>query len=144
MRYTIKSVDLGSTARLGCLLGWLAALLPAICFAGLSVTLLQRLSQTLAQIKPITLSVLGQELGRIDFLQVLHLQDLAVMLSVYTHDVILLFVLLAAILALGGGLILMVTAVLIGLTYNLVASAGGGLTVELRQEHPREQLPPQN
>ncbi len=144
MRYTIKSVDLGSTARLGCLLGWLAALPPALCFAGLSVALLQRLSETLAQIKPITFSVFGQELGRLDFLQILHLQSIATALSVYLHDTTLAFILLAAILALGGGVILMVTMMLVGLTYNLVASAGGGLTVELRQESPREEHSLQN
>ncbi len=139
MHYTIRRIDLGSTARLGCLLGWLAALPPALCVAGLSVLLLERLAQALAQIKPIILNVFGQELARIDLLQVLHLQSFAVMLAVYVGETLVTFVLLAAVLALGGGLILMVTAVLVGLTYNLVASLGGGLTVELRAERARQE-----
>ncbi len=144
VRYTIRRVDLGSTARLGCLLGWLAALPPALCLAGLSVALLQRLAETLAQIQPLTLDVFGQELARIDFLQVLHLQTFAVMLATYMSEPVVTFLLIAVVLIAGGGAVLMVTAVLIGLTYNLVASAGGGLTVELRAERPRTGEPGQN
>src|SRR4051812_18074043 len=74
MHYTIRKISVGSALRLGVTLGWIIALGPALGLAGLTVVLLQRLNQALVQVAPFSLNILGQELARIDMLELLKLQ----------------------------------------------------------------------
>lgn len=134
MRYTVRRINLASVARLGCMLSGLAALPPALCLAWLTVTALQRIQQALLQVKPLTVSLLGQELVRINLLDAFRLQPLANSVTQWTQDLFLTFGSLTLILVLIGGLLATVSAVLIGIAYNLLAQAGWGLTLELGDE----------
>ncbi len=135
VRYTVRRIGLTSVARLGCMLGWLTALLPALCFAGLAVAVVQRVHQALQQVTPITLSLFGQELIRIDLLEVLRLQPLAQVLARWAENPMLTFFSLALGLTLLGGVFWILTSLLVSEVYNLAARAGWGLVLELREEH---------
>ena len=74
MRYTVKRVSLRSALRLGFLLGGLVSLPPALLGAGIAVVALKTVNQALAQVTPITLSLLGQDLAQIDLLAALGLR----------------------------------------------------------------------
>ncbi len=117
------------------MLGWLTALLPALCFAGLGVAVVQRVHQALQQVTPITLSLFGQELIRIDLLEVLRLQPLAQVLARWAENPMLTFFALSLGLMLVGGVFWILTSLLVSEVYNLAARAGWGLVLELREEH---------
>ena len=136
MRYTIRRIGLTSVARLGCLLSGLAVFPPALFLAGLTVAAIQRIHAALQQIEPLTLTLLGQELVRIDLLDALRLQPVASRVAELAQGPVLAFRSLTLILVLTGAGLATLSAVLIALAYNLLARAGWGLAVELR-EAPR-------
>jgi hypothetical protein len=94
----------------------------------------QRIDQTLGQVEPLTFSVLGQEVLRIDFLDAMHLRSLADSAAGLTQDISQTFGKLTLALVLLGGALLTVTALLVTVAYNVVARAGGGVSVELGDE----------
>ncbi|MGH2621681.1 MAG: hypothetical protein ACRDHG_14100 [Anaerolineales bacterium] len=132
MRYTIRRIGLTSVARLGCLLSGLAVLPPALCLAGITVAALERIQEALQQIEPLTLTLLGQELVRIDLLDALRLQPVANQLAELAQDPFMTFRSLTLILVLTGAVLATLSAVLIAVAYNLFARTGWGLAVELR------------
>jgi ethanolamine transporter EutH len=134
VRYTVRRISLASVARLGCLLSGLVTLPSALCLAGLTVALLQRIHQALQQVEPLTVSLLGQELVRLDLLEALHLQPLANRVTQWTQDSFLTFASLTLIFVLIGGLLVTASVALTGIAYNLLAQVGWGLTLELSDE----------
>jgi len=132
MRYTVRRIGLSSVARLGCLLSGLAAISPALCLAAFTVTAIQRIHGALGQIEPITLSLLGQELVRIDLLDALRLQPVADRVAELAQSPFITFRSLTLLLVLAGAVLATLSAVLMAVAYNLVARAGWGLAVELR------------
>jgi len=132
VRFTVRRIGLTSVARLGCLLSGLAALPPAACVAGFTVAALQRIHEALQQIEPLTLTLLGQELVRIDLLDALRLQPVALRVAELAQSPLLTFRSLTLILALSGAVLATLSAVLIAVAYNLFARAGWGLSLELR------------
>ncbi|MGH2522182.1 MAG: hypothetical protein ACRDH2_06730 [Anaerolineales bacterium] len=133
MRYTIRRISLSHVARVGCALGWLAALPPALCFAGVAVALLQRVHQALQQVTPLTLSILGQEVVRLDWLDVFRLQPVADRLAQWTDNLGLTFTLLTLLLTISGSVLVVLSGLLVGGAYNLLGRAGWGLIVELAE-----------
>lgn len=133
MRHTIRRIGLTSVARLGCLLSGLAALPPALCVAGLTVAAIQRIHEALQQIEPLTLTLLGQELVRIDLLDALRIQPVADRVAELAQGPFLAFRSLTLILVLTGAMLATLSAVLIAVAYNLFARAGWGLAVELSE-----------
>ena len=136
MRYTIRRIGLTSVARLGCLLSGLAVFPPALFLAGLTVAAVQRIHEALQQIEPLTLTLLGQELVRIDLLDALRLQPVANRVAELAQGPDLAFRSLTLILVLTGAGLATLSVVLIAVAYNLLARAGWGLAVELR-DSPR-------
>ena len=136
MRYTVRRIGLTSVARLGCLLSGLAAFPPAVCVAGFTVAALQRIHAALQQIEPLTLTLLGQELVRIDLLDALRLQPVAIRVAELAQGPLLTFRSLTLILVLSGAVLMTLSAVLIAAAYNLFARAGWGLEVELSEQRP--------
>jgi hypothetical protein len=134
MRYTVRRIHLGRVARLGCALGWLTALLPAACLAAVGVTVVQRLHQALVQVTPITVSLFEQDLIQIDLLEVLRLRPLAELVAQWAQQPEMTFIYSGLGLILAGGVLFMLTGLLVSAAYNVVAGAGWGLTVELREE----------
>ena len=133
MRYTIRRIGLTSVARLGCLLSGRAALPPALCVAGLTVAAIQRIHEALQQIEPLTLTLLGQELVRIDLLDALRIQPVAERVAELDQGLSVTFGSLTLILVLTGALLVTLSSVLIAVAYNLLARAGWGLTLELSE-----------
>ncbi len=131
MQYYMRRVSLGSVGRLGCFLGWLAVLPPSLLLAWLVIFVAQSVHQAFAQIKPLNMSLLGQQVLHLDFLQLLQLQALAEMAATLAQNPVLTFVSIAFLAVLIGGLLWMLIALMIGLVYNLIASAGWGLALEL-------------
>lgn len=136
MRYSIRRISLFSALRLGCALGWLIALVPAIVLAGLLAFALDRIARLFAQIQPITLTVLGQEILRLDLLSRLGLQGTANTVSQLTANPLVTFILLSLLLLVFGGMLVALTFLLGSAGYNLLAWAGGGLEMDLIEAGP--------
>ena len=134
MRYTIRRISVSSIMRFGCALGWLLAVLPALTCAGFSVAALQRIYQTLQLVEPITLSLFGQNVARIDLLETLRLRSVEQSLGQWMATPLITVLLLTLILVLLGSLLCVVIGGLVGWAYNLLAAAGWGLTLELQAE----------
>lgn len=133
MRYTIRRISLRSALKFGLLLGWLAALLPALGLAALAVWALQGTSEALGQVQTYEISVLGQQIATIDTLGLLGLADEAGRVDELAGAGWGLFGSLALVFTLVGGAIMALTTLLISLCYNLLAAWTGGVAVELRE-----------
>jgi len=133
MRYTIKRITLGSALKVGLLLGWLVALLPAMGLAALAVLSLQGVSNAFGQVQTYDINVLGQSVASIDLLGLLGLSDEASRVGDLAALGWGLFGTLTLALTLLGGLMVALTTLLVSLCYNLLAAVVGGLTVELRE-----------
>ena len=134
MRYIIRKISLSSALRIGCLLGWLVALVPAIVFAGISAYVLDRISKLFTSIQPISLTILGQEILHLDLLSSLGLRGTAQTVSQLAADLPVTFILFSLLFLVLGSLLFAFTWVLASVSYNLLASMGGGLEVDLLEE----------
>jgi hypothetical protein len=133
MSYRIRQVGLGSAARVGCWLGGLATLLPALCLAGLVVLTAQRLDAAFRSIQPIELRIGPQTIARIDLLDTLRLGGPAQAAATLTDRAPLTFLAVTLLCLVGGALALTAASVLLGAAYNLLAARGHGLEVALDQ-----------
>lgn len=133
MRYTIRRISPLSALKIGLLLGWLVALLPAAVTAALAVMGLQGVAAAFGDVQSYDISVLGQSIATIDLLSLLGLADEAGRVSELADLGWGLFGTITLALTLAGGAIVAVTTVLFSLFYNLLAAIAGGLTVELRE-----------
>jgi hypothetical protein len=131
VRYTIRRITLPSALRIGLAVGWLVALPPSCLLAALLVPLLQRVYATLAGIKPIELSVFGQEILRLDVLESLQMQETLATLQWVDANSTTTLLLLTLVLVVLGSVLLVVVLLLFCLAYNLIARLGAGLDVEL-------------
>jgi hypothetical protein len=139
MRYTIRRIRLGSAIRVGLLLGWLAALCPALCLAGLAVQALRGVDGTFDRVAPVTISLLGQDLARIDLLEALGLRQAAQAVDRLVGSAPTTFVLITLLLLLAGALAIVAALALFSLGYNLLAAVGGGLEVDLDERRSRKE-----
>jgi hypothetical protein len=110
------------------------AFLPAICLAILVGESLRRLHQIFEQITPVVITVLGQEIARIDFLEILRLSAIAQATARLVENYPTTFFTLVVVLALAGGLVLLIAGLLFTLGYNWLSSRGWGLTIELDEK----------
>jgi len=133
MRYRIRRVAPGSALRVGCALGWLVMLCPALVFAAVVVQVLRRVDQALGGVAPFTITLLGQTVARIDLLEALQLSDTARTVAQLTQRQPLTIVALTLLFTAVGAVMLAVAVLLFSLGYNLLARAGGGLEVDLRE-----------
>jgi hypothetical protein len=134
MRYRIRRITPESALRVGCTLGWLVMLCPALCMAMVLVQVLQRINQALVGITPIEITLLGQSIARIDLLEILRLSEAARTVARLMQSQPLTLAALTLLFTAVGALLLAVAVLLFSLGYNLLARAGGGLEVELREE----------
>jgi hypothetical protein len=132
MRYTVRRVSVGSALKTGLALGWLVALCPALCLAGVAVQALRRVSTALGQIRAFDISVLGQTIATIDLVSLLGLTGAAQTTAQLTSRLGVTFGLLTLALTLVGAAVFLGAALLFCLGYNLLARLAGGLEVELR------------
>ena len=137
MRYTIRRIAPWSALRVGCAVGWLVALCPALCLTVVAIQALQRINQAFQRIEPLDISVLGQPVARIDFLEILRLSGAAQTVARLTGNLQVTFLLLLLIVTLAGAAILAGALLLFCGGYNLLAWLGGGLEVELQETESR-------
>ena len=134
MHYRLRRIAPASALRVGCLVGWLVALGPALCMSIVLVQVLRRIDQAVARIEPLDINVLGQPIARIDFLDLLRLSDTASALDRLTSNSTTTFLLALLLLTLVGALLIAVALLLFSVGYNALAALTGGLEFEL--DHP--------
>jgi hypothetical protein len=100
---------------------------------------LQRINQAFQRIEPLDISVLGQPVARIDFLEILRLSGAAQTVARLAGSLPLTFLLLLLLLTFAGAVILAGALLLFSGGYNLLSSLGGGLEVELQESENRGQ-----
>jgi hypothetical protein len=137
MKVAIRRVGLASLGKMGCLLGVVAAFLPSLLCGLTSLALVNLARRWLQGWQTVTISFLGQEIANIDLVKLLGLeQTLKLLQSIASVSVpVLLLEVLA--LALVSGVVLALMIVLVGLAYNLLATATGGVIVEMAAVEPR-------
>ena len=133
MRYTIRRISLLSAMRVGCAVSWLVALCPAIGLAVLAAQVLQRVNGAIQRVEPMDITVLGQTIAHIDFLETLGLRTGAQTVGRLVANIPTTIALFTVLLVLTGSLVLVAVLTLFSIGYNLIAAMGGGLVVELRE-----------
>ena len=131
MRYTIRRISFGSAIKIGLALGWLVALCPALCLAGVAVQVLRRVSTALGQIRSFDITLLGQTVATIDLVSLLGLTSTAQTTAQLTSRIGVTFGMFTLVLTLVGAAVFLGAALLFSVGYNLLAGLVGGLEVEL-------------
>ena len=137
MKVAIQRVGLASLGKMGCVLGAVAAFLPSLVCGLAGIAVAELALRWLKSWQEWSLSLLGQELARVNLIELLGLTrvlDLLQTLTAVSGWTLLLAIVLVALVA---GLVLAVIIVLVGLVYNLVAAGTGGLVVEMKPINPR-------
>ncbi|MGD8397427.1 MAG: hypothetical protein PVG11_01085 [Anaerolineae bacterium] len=131
MKVTIRRVGLLSLGRLGCLLGIVAAFLPSLLCGIAGLGLVGVVQRWLESWQEFSISLLGREVAVIDLIRLLELEGLLGILQAITRASGGVLVFAIVILALASGLILALIVLLVGLSYNALSRATGGIIVEM-------------
>ena len=131
MKVAIRRIQLTSLGKIGCLLGVVAAFLPSLLCGLLALGLAGLLRGWLEGWQDLTISLLGQEVARVDLVQFLGLDGVLEISQTLASASGLVLVLAVLALALVSGFLLAMIVILVGLAYNLLASATGGVVVEM-------------
>ncbi|HSR33114.1 MAG TPA: hypothetical protein VLY63_21325 [Anaerolineae bacterium] len=132
MKVAIQHISLASLGKMGCLLGAVAAFIPSMLCGLLGLGLAGLVLRWLEGWQDLTISILGQEIARIDLVEFFGLVKVLEILQTITAASGWALLLGALILALASSLILAAMILLVGLIYNLVAAGTGGLVVEMK------------
>lgn len=131
MKVAIRRVGLTSLGRVGCLLGVVAAFLPSL-LCGLSGLGLAALAyRWLQSWQDVSVSLLGREITTLDFVELLSLEGVMQVLQVVTSASGAVLILSVLALALFAGFFLALITALVGLAYNGLAAATGGVVIEM-------------
>jgi hypothetical protein len=137
MKVAIRRIELASLGKMGCLLGVVAAFLPSLVCGLSALGLANVVREWLEGWQAISISVLGQEIATFDLIHFANLDRvLGVLQSLGAMSVLALFLVVLG-LALISGLLLALIITVVGLAYNLLASATGGVVVEMRTTEPK-------
>lgn len=137
MRYTVRSISLFSALRVGCALGWLIALCPAIGLAWLIGQAIQRIHESVSRVETFDIEVFGQPIASIDVVQLLGLSNAASTINELATNLGTTVAMLVLLFIAAGALAVALTVLLFCMGYNLLAALGGGIKVELRPEEQR-------
>ena len=144
MKVAIQRINLPSLGKMGCLLGAVAAFLPSLLCGLLGIGLAGVVLEWLAGWQDLTISFVGQELASLDLVQFFGLEELMGYLEGLTAVSVWVFLLAALLMALAAGVVLALIIMLVGVAYNLLAAATGGLVVEMDSVARQEQAPTRN
>lgn len=141
MKVAIRRIQLSSLGQMGCLLGIVAAFLPSVLCGLLGVGLAGIVHRWLEGWQQVPISILGTEITTLDFVRLLGLEGALRVLDVLTtaSGAVLLLAVLG--IALVSGLFLALITMLVGLAYNLLSAATGGVVVEMAPD--TRQTPPE-
>jgi len=129
MKLAIQSISLKSLDKMGCLLGAVLACLPSLLCGMLAMGIVQLLRHWLEGWQQIRIELLGHEVVNFDLVHQLGLTEFLRWMQVIAGLSWLAVILIGLLLALLIGLILATIAILLGLLYNLLASATGGVVL---------------
>lgn len=135
MRYTIRRISVGSALRNAIMLGWLVALCPAMCLAGVAIQVLQRVRDALGQVETFNVDVLGQRIATIDLVSLLGLSNAAQTTAQLTANITATFAVFALVLTLVGAVVFSGAALLVSVGYNVLARFAGGIEVDVQERH---------
>lgn len=137
MKVAVRRISLASLAKFGCLLGVVAAFLPSLLCGLLAIGLVNLVRGWLESWQEMTITLLGQELARLDLIHLLGLEQLLQLLQTLGLASVPALALLVLSLALVSGVLLALIIALVGLAYNLLAAATGGLVVDMASVNGR-------
>jgi hypothetical protein len=136
MKMSVRRIGLGSLAKMGCLLGIVAAFLPSLLcglLASAAAILLHRWLQSWqAASFGFELPLVGERSWTLNLVELLRLEGVLSTLETVTAASGLTFLLVVLALAIVSGLFLGTIVTLVGLVYNSLASATGGLVIEVK------------
>ena len=142
MKVAIERLNLASMGKMGCLLGAVAAFLPSLLCGILGVAMAALASRWLESWQDLTIALLGREIARFDLVSLLHLEGVLEFLQALATASVPAVLLGLLGMALASGLFLAVIIMLTGLAYNLLASATGGVVVEMSAVTSKDSIPP--
>jgi len=142
MKVAIRRVSLRSLGKVGCLLGTVAAFLPSLLCGLLGLGLVRLVLKWLESWQELSIDLLGQEIARFDLVQFLGLEKAAELLQTLATVSAPVLFLVVLVLALICGALLALIVALVGLAYNFLASATGGLVVEMAALPEHREQPP--
>jgi hypothetical protein len=131
MKVSIRHISLVSLGRFGCVLGVVVAFLPGLACGLVGLGSARLVRSWLESWQDLTVTLLGQEVVRVDLVQILGLGRLLETLWIVDAASVPLAALVILGLALVLGALLAAIVMLGGLTYNLLSHATGGLIVDL-------------
>jgi hypothetical protein len=141
MKVAIERLNLASLGRMGCLLGVVIAFLPSLLCGLVGFALAATAGGWLEDWQDLTISFLGQEIARFDLIQFFGLDGVLEFLQTLTAVSVPVMLLVILGMALVAGIVLAAIIMLTGLAYNLLASATGGVVVEMSAVTPKESPP---
>ena len=130
-RYRVRRVTWTSALKVGLLLGWSLALVPAMLLAWLATRALDGLAAALGGIQNYDISLLGQTVASIDPIALTGQTDNVNTVLSMSQSGGAIFLLLTVVLTLLGGLLVVAGVLLFVAGYNLLARAVGGFELEL-------------
>jgi hypothetical protein len=147
MRYSVRRVAPASALRLGCALGWLVMLPPALCVAGLLVRAVQAADETLGGLRDAQVDLPDFEIPLVGVIELgtvpvdltgpLGLDERAQQVGALADQLPQLFAGATLGVVAAGAVVVALLALLLSLGYNLLARLGMGLQVELAPERER-------
>jgi hypothetical protein len=141
MKVAIQRLNLASLGKMGCLLGAVAAFLPSLLCGLLAFALAAMAGDWLESWQDLTIAFLGQEIARFDLVSFFHLDGVLEFLQTLTAASVPIMLLVILGMALLSGILLAIIIMLTGLAYNLIASATGGIVVEMSAMNSQERPP---
>jgi hypothetical protein len=141
MKVAIRRVGLASLSKMGCLLGIVAAFLPSLLCGLSALGLAALVYRWLQSWQEVPLSLLGRQITTFDFVEMLGLEEVVRVLQVVTSASGAVLALSVLVLALLSGLLLALVTFVVGLAYNGLAAATGGIVVEMQAQPAKKSLP---
>jgi hypothetical protein len=137
VKAAIRRIGLVSLGKTGCLLGVVAAFLPSLLCGLTSLAIANLVRRWLLSWHSMNITVLGRQIAQIDLVKLLGLQQLLDHLQTLASASIPVLFLGILALSLASGAVLALVIMLVGLAYNLLAAATGGIVVDLRSVEPK-------
>ena len=137
MKVAIERLNLASLGRMGCLLGVVVAFLPSLLCGLVGFALAATAGGWLESWQDLTISFLGQEIARFDLIQFFGLDGVLEFLQALAAASVPVMLIVILVMALVAGIVLAAIIMLTGLAYNLLASATGGVVVEMSAVKPQ-------
>jgi hypothetical protein len=131
-RYRVQRISLLSALKVGLIVGWLLALVPALFLAWLITRFLVRVYGAVSRIQPIDIDVLGRNLAHIDPIALVGQSENVRLLGDLAASPTATTLMITVVLTLLGAFLGLVAMLMFGAGYNLLAKVAGGLEVELQ------------